>query len=389
MPGQTKIAVALGAILIAGGIWYVRSGEKQQDVVDATAQDAQDKAASDLRADEETQTHISLTEDHVLPSGTRTLVDTGGASSSDAASPTPRRIEDEAAGWRSTAEADRPEPSSTYEPIPAMKPTDLPAEREGLTSVLPNTGTPSLVQGPAAAGEDMPPNADKDALPELPELPPIEPVDIASTESTESTPPPSTLAGSRTGDDDRVPAKPTVAEQPVAEPAEPVRPREHVVEAGDTFSGISLKYYRSAKYVDQLMKANPGKDPRRLYVGTKLVIPDIPEANPARSKVDAAARPGGGSTLPPLRTTIAQRNQPDGFEVPPPDPARAYTVQPGEGWWDLAQRFMGDGRNYPELYEYNKERVGGDPHLLRAGTVIELPPHAKLPARASAEPQKR
>lgn len=388
MPGQTKIAVALGAILIAGGILYVRSGEKRQGVVDTTAQDARSTTASDRRANEETRTHISLTENHVLPSDARPRAD-AGASSSDAASPTPRRIEDDPAGWRPATETIRPEPASTHEPIPAMKPTELPSERAGLTSVLPNTGTPALTQGPGSATEEMPPNADKDALPALPELPPIEPVDIASTDSSESTPPPSTLAGSETNDDDRTSTKLTAAEQPADQRAEPARPKEHVVEAGDTFSGISLKYYHSAKYVNQLMKANPGKDPRRLYVGTKLVIPDIPEANQAQTKVDAAARPASGSVSTPTRSRIAQRNQLDEFEVPPPDPARAYTVQPGEGWWDLAQRFMGDGRNYPELYEYNKERVGGDPHLLRAGTVIELPPHAKLPAKASTEPQKR
>ncbi len=80
-----------------------------------------------------------------------------------------------------------------------------------------------------------------------------------------------------------------------------------------------------------------------------------------------------------------------GAVIPAPPPAppaiakgREYRVQPGEGWFDLAQRFLGDGRRWPELYELNRERVARNPSQLRSGTVIELPPGVTAPASGSA-----
>jgi nucleoid-associated protein YgaU len=385
MRGQTKIAVAISTVLIASGIWYIGAGDKQPDptTIDQDTA-AQGTIASGRPQADESEARISLREDRATGSTPRAIAD-AGASSSDVASPSPRRIDDRTSGWRAPGESSRPQPISTNEPVPAMTPTELPGERAGLTSVLPNTSTPTLGLDATSASDEVPPNADRDALPEVPILPPIAPVEITSgtPRTTETTPPPVSPAA---GDLSRT-TTPRTGDQPADKPAETTGPREHVVQSGDTFGAISLKYYGSVKYVNQLMKANPGKDPKRLYVGVKLVIPDLPDAKPAAApagttdtarQTTAAARPAA--------STAGSRSTPEAFVVPPVDPARSYTVQPGEGWYDLARKFLGDGKNYPELYEYNKERVGGDPHLLRAGTVIELPPGARMPARSAPQP---
>ena len=51
---------------------------------------------------------------------------------------------------------------------------------------------------------------------------------------------------------------------------------EAVVKAGDTIGGIAKEFYGNAKYADVILKANPQvKNPKRLKIGTKLVIPAL------------------------------------------------------------------------------------------------------------------
>ena len=51
---------------------------------------------------------------------------------------------------------------------------------------------------------------------------------------------------------------------------------EAVVKAGDTIGGIAKEFYGNAKYADVILKANPQvKDPKRLKIGTKLIIPAL------------------------------------------------------------------------------------------------------------------
>lgn len=48
------------------------------------------------------------------------------------------------------------------------------------------------------------------------------------------------------------------------------------VKAGDTIGGIAKEFYGNVKYADVILKANPHvKDPKRLSIGTKLVIPAL------------------------------------------------------------------------------------------------------------------
>ena len=69
-------------------------------------------------------------------------------------------------------------------------------------------------------------------------------------------------------------AAPTVEEKKADKPAR--QGAEAVVKAGDTLTGLAKEFYGDAKYYDVILKANPQiKNPKRLKIGTKLVIPAL------------------------------------------------------------------------------------------------------------------
>ncbi len=58
----------------------------------------------------------------------------------------------------------------------------------------------------------------------------------------------------------------------------PVLPTEHVVQSGDTLSGIAKKYYGDAAKWPEIYKANKdviGDDPSKIYPGQKFTIPKL------------------------------------------------------------------------------------------------------------------
>lgn len=355
MRGQTKIAVAIGAVLTLMGIWYVNSDRQPAAV--QVAEGPEGVPAGDSGAD---QTRAGNGSDQEgAPRGMAS--DRPSDSSSDVGSPAPRDLPEESTGLPGAGESFRPEPVATRFPVPPMSPTELPGGRAGLTSIVPNIGTSGLDRSRVRLDEDedMPPNLERDtAAPESVLDPTIgEGPDFLSGP-----------ANSRPAASD--------ARESLKETIPPVEPpiRTHTIQSGDTFTSLAVKYLGHAKYTNLVIKANPGKDPRRLYVGSKVNIPPLPGG--------PATKNGTPGVLSDQGTPAAAGGRPIVWEtVPPPDPRRSYVVQPGEGWYDLARKFLGDGKDYPELYEYNKERVGGDPDLLRAGTIIELPPRAKMPAK--------
>jgi DNA-binding SARP family transcriptional activator len=106
----------------------------------------------------------------------------------------------------------------------------------------------------------------------------------------------------------------------------------------------------------------------------------IPVAFPAQHE------PSGGETAATAPATPpAPRQQPG-----PPRPE--YVVQPPHGGyydslWDIAERFLGDGQRWREIYELNKSREQPDgraltrPELIRPGWTLYLPTDATgLPA---------
>lgn len=126
----------------------------------------------------------------------------------------------------------------------------------------------------------------------------------------------------------------------------------HRVQAGDSFASLAREYYGSERYTSLLIAANPRiGDPRRLRVGGVVTIPPRstatgpPTSTPADGKAD---RSGAARSL-------------------------TYTVKPGDSFFAIARKMLGDSARWEELYALNRTTVGADPHKLKVGQVLTLP----------------
>ncbi len=135
---------------------------------------------------------------------------------------------------------------------------------------------------------------------------------------------------------------------------------------------------------------------------------DAPAAASPATMPQAAARSDDQPMPPPASPAVPLRHdpfvapaglqmpitQPDGMQPsgmkppvnegilpaePMPVPSMAaYVANPGDSWWDLAERAYGDGRLYRALFAWNRVI---DPRVsLTPGTRLEIPPRARLEA---------
>lgn len=54
------------------------------------------------------------------------------------------------------------------------------------------------------------------------------------------------------------------------------------------------------------------------------------------------------------------------------DTPDTYTVQEGDCLWDIAENIFGDGMRWTELYEGNRDAIGGNPDLILTGLLLQL-----------------
>lgn len=59
--------------------------------------------------------------------------------------------------------------------------------------------------------------------------------------------------------------------------------------------------------------------------------------------------------------------------VEPSVETKTYVVKSGDSLSEIAQREMGDGDRWKELYEANKGAIGDDPDLIHPGTELTIP----------------
>lgn len=54
---------------------------------------------------------------------------------------------------------------------------------------------------------------------------------------------------------------------------------------------------------------------------------------------------------------------------------KTYTVVSGDNLWKIAQRYLGDGSRWKEIYSYNNNKsiIGGNPNLIYPGQVLSIP----------------
>lgn len=50
-----------------------------------------------------------------------------------------------------------------------------------------------------------------------------------------------------------------------------------------------------------------------------------------------------------------------------------YTVKPGDTLSAIAEKFYGDAKRWPEIYEANKDVIGDNPNLIKPGQELKIP----------------
>ena len=112
----------------------------------------------------------------------------------------------------------------------------------------------------------------------------------------------------------------------VEEKEEPTEETVYVVKKGDTLSGIASKYGTT---YHKLAEYNNIENPNLIYVGQKIVIP--------------------GTSTSTTGTT--------------------YTVQKGDNLTKIAKKY---NTTWKKIYEDNKDVIGNDPNLIKAGQVLKI-----------------
>lgn len=58
---------------------------------------------------------------------------------------------------------------------------------------------------------------------------------------------------------------------------------------------------------------------------------------------------------------------------PAPTGACTYTVVRGDCLWNIAKKFYGNGARYTEIFNANRDVIGGNPNLIYPGQVLVIP----------------
>jgi len=110
-------------------------------------------------------------------------------------------------------------------------------------------------------------------------------------------------------------------------------------------------------------------------------IAETDASGPVSPPAIAAAAPRRDPFVAPTRFEMEAPQSLPPTDRPGADPTPAgvaYVAQPGDSWWELADRAYGDGRLYRALFAWNRVI---DPRVsLAPGTRLEIPPRSRLEA---------
>jgi nucleoid-associated protein YgaU len=210
--------------------------------------------------------------------------------------------------------ADRPAPNA-----PANEPANVPAN-------VPNGGAPS--PAPKDAGAPAVSPAPNGATPA-----PIQP-------RAEQPPQPQPLAPqylvSREG------LEPTASDELML----------YTWKAGDTFKGVSEKYYGSGLHVARVRAANEGRKEETLVAGDRILISVAPAA--------AADRIARNATKEASTATTAWAGG-------------LYTVGAGDVLSTISQKVYGTSKSWKKIHDANRDVIGDDPDKLKVGSRLRIP----------------
>ncbi len=157
----------------------------------------------------------------------------------------------------------------------------------------------------------------------------------------------------------------------------------YVCKSNDTFLSISRQYYQTEKYERALLLFNRNH----------------PRATDAIRQDPPVLRDGQPVYIPPLRVLERQYASviPDHIPLPPPVPPLASSTPGiqrrlaeraiafivcaanGETLWEIAQRTMGRGEHWAEIYSLNPQLNPQQP--IPGGYTLKLPADATIPSQ--------
>lgn len=155
----------------------------------------------------------------------------------------------------------------------------------------------------------------------------------------------------------------TTVLRPATEPVKPAsatttpRTQTYTVAEGDNLWSIAQAWFGDGNKWDLIAKANPFVDPEHLKVGQVLNLPTKDAQRPVPVAPPASSGPSGGPIV--------------------------YVVTSGDTLRQIARTYYGDANKWPIIFEVNNAVMDGDPHTLKVGMKLTIPPAptAAAPAR--------
>lgn len=138
------------------------------------------------------------------------------------------------------------------------------------------------------------------------------------------------------------------------------RVRMVTVKEGQTLSELAAEHLGAAGKWQMIMDVNTDKmnDPRQLRAGMKLRIPAEPDVEPTEE----------------ANLALRDRESPEGTAetVTRLDQGKTYTVKENDSLYRIAQKQLGAGDRYNDIYEINKDKLKS-PDAIRVGMKLKLP----------------
>ena len=156
---------------------------------------------------------------------------------------------------------------------------------------------------------------------------------------------------------------------------------EYVVQKGDSPALIAKHMLGKESRWSEIAELNPGLDPKRLKVGSKLILPA--GAAPAVAKNDAPAAPASKKAVEPAPREKSVAKAPETRKSA--SSTRTYVVQKGDSYKAIARRELGDESRWKEIAALNPK---ADASKLAIGQKLSLPAGAErsAPLVAAAAP---
>lgn len=152
------------------------------------------------------------------------------------------------------------------------------------------------------------------------------------------------------------------------------------VQSGDTPGSIAQKHGLTTQ---ELLKANPGLDPRKMRVGQEVNIPGGKSAPAPESKARQEEKPSKKAPEPQEKAK-APETKPAETKTEKSPTAGSYTVQKGDTPQGIAAKL---GVSVPDLLKANDNL---DPRKLKVGQVLKAPGAAPAKSeKAEAKPETK